>query len=80
MKLNQSQFSYEDLCVIEWTSDRAIRAIRQFADDETKAELESALFILAKVRNLAPYICDPVSEYKVNAVQDFLEIFKQEQV
>lgn len=50
--------THDDLIRIERTATRAINAIKPFADDLTKRDLQSALYLLAEIRFAGEWLCD----------------------
>lgn len=70
--------THDDFTRIEWTADRAMRAIGQFADKQTRAELARASYILAEVRNAAQYLCAPDDEHSDAAIDRLLDLFRHD--
>jgi hypothetical protein len=76
--MNAKSFSHNDLTRIEWTTQRAVNAVRSFADDRTKLELDAAMYVLQEVRNAALYICEKDGEYRKEAIDRLLWLFEPE--
>lgn len=72
-------FNHKQLCEIEWEAERAVSAIRQFADKPTREKLNAAAYILAEVRNAGVFLCNPNtdSETRHQVVERLCQLFKE---
>lgn len=67
--------THEDFCRIELTANKAMKAIGQFADRATRADLNRAAYILAECRHAALYLTDPSDEFREQAAKRLIELF-----
>lgn len=69
--------SYDEICEVERTITRAVNAVSNFADTETKRELHNALRIIANVRHTAMFLCDnPSLEVEKEVTKQLIRFIK----